>query len=482
MEQQSTGTVNVDITVRVSSNVSPKKFRLETISETGNVQYSQQFETAGLGWDTFTDVTWTNVSLLASSRMHTLRFVVINGGINFCSVRISYSGTPVDELTSTSTSTEVGTDAIEASTSSSTTDPISSPTDPPSSQPVMVSSPADDTKPQCTSESSDIICAVKDSIPDDQIFDALTWACDPGQNQWFPLNCSQLLLDNNIEPFGDDVTGKANIVFRTYWEGLDRAEGACCFDNGESGRAGIDCIAEIKCVDDDDDPPQTSDPVGSSSSSSSSSAVGTSEVIALIVPGTYSAMSFSKASSPSSLPTPAISEIQFNDASNNGDEALDSDPECLQQQHSGSMLKALLVDDDTVCRSSVNLHSANHYCAISTAHPNDYVEYEFVKDPTKSSLLITARMSSKEDALVMIQILKSAPSSSTSTSSSEDGSLLEEIHVSVTGSGDWNDYSSHILWDSVDIGNDARYKLRFVMVEEGVAICSVGVQYALGVA
>mmetsp|Transcript_4248 Transcript_4248/g.10595 ORF Transcript_4248/g.10595 Transcript_4248/m.10595 type:complete len:1077 (-) Transcript_4248:847-4077(-) len=504
------GLVNVVITVRVSSNISPKKFNLEILTPTGNVQYSQQFASAGFGWDTYTDVTWSNVTLMASNQMHTLRFFVVNGGINFCSVKVSYSDGQFNDSSTTNTNPEVGSSAIDVATtaepastavpeattpSTSTTDPISVTSESTMSPTGMNSSP-DPTTPTTTttetnspscSDPSDFVCDAKDNVPEDKIFDALVWACDPRQNILARLDCNALFLNNDIDPFGTDYTAMAKVVFQTYWVGLDRVDGACCFDESKSGN---NCIAETKCPQDKILPPaqdvDQQNSVGTPSPPSNSSAVQTpSAVTTLIVPGTYSAMSFSEISGQSSSVSESpLLDVDFNSANENG-----GDPECLpqpKQQHNSdgslSSLVAFKVDYDPICSSvTTNIGSDNDetqkHCAVSTTQPNDYVEYEFLKDPTKSEILVTTRMSSFGNSVVKIEVMKSSRVKST------EGQivLVEEMYASVPGSSDWTDYSSYILWDSLEVGNDARYKLRFTLVEGSVRMCSVGVAYALGV-
>jgi X8 domain len=467
MEQGNTGLIAVDITVRVSSNESPKKFNLEILTQAGNVQYSQQFESAGLGWDVFTDVTWTNVELLATNRVHTLRFLVVNGGVNICSVAVSYNGSPVLGLDDNSP--QLGPDPGWPPTNA----PIFNPTSPPSmvddaaaqdTSTITIAPPPTDNNLPCA-DTSDLVCVVKENIPEDKINAAIAWACDMDSNPWISLDCDRLYTDTGLHD--SNTNAKANAVFDAYWNGVQRADGACCFDEEHDGVDG--CIVEIRCKLDLIAPVDNDQEEGS-------------EDFTLIIPGIFSAMSYSESggsSSSSSSSSTIPSDVLISRGNEDDEEEEGSamtDPECIgQQQRPGidhSFVGSQLVDD-AICQSAIRpFDDDESYCAIADTQPNDYVVYDFLKDPTKATILVTMRLTSFYESAARIEMLRS-----------NDGveTLIDSINATFKGSNDWTAYTSYILWDSLDIGNDAKYRLKFTFVTGGVQLCSVGIQYALGV-
>jgi hypothetical protein len=136
------GLVYVDITVRMSS-AQPKLVQIDLLyEEDDDIADSWIFETGNGGYSEYEEFTWENVPLRGYEPIHTLVVTFLDGMVNFCMIRASYS---VNPFGSQSESTLLPTNATDSfqlvpseSSSANTTSPITSPTsNSPSATPNM---------------------------------------------------------------------------------------------------------------------------------------------------------------------------------------------------------------------------------------------------------------------------------------------------------------------------------------------------------
>jgi hypothetical protein len=94
--KQPDGLVYVDITVRMSSDRS-KLVQLDLLYEEENdISESWIFETEDAKFDRYEEYTWERVRLRGNEPVHTLVVTFIDGMVNFCMVKVTYSIVPSD--------------------------------------------------------------------------------------------------------------------------------------------------------------------------------------------------------------------------------------------------------------------------------------------------------------------------------------------------------------------------------------------------
>ena len=90
-ENEVNGLLYVDVTVRVSS-VTSKQFTLQLLyNNDTEVAALQTLGTVGGSYDSYEDITWSNVPLRGSESIHSIKFIFTDGLINFCSISVQYS-------------------------------------------------------------------------------------------------------------------------------------------------------------------------------------------------------------------------------------------------------------------------------------------------------------------------------------------------------------------------------------------------------
>jgi hypothetical protein len=143
--EDANGSVYVDITVRMSSD-RPKLVQLDLLYEEENdIAESWVFETEDAEFDRYQEYTWESVPLRGNEPIHTLVVTFIDGMVNFCMIKATYSAVPSDSgLESETSPTDDGFQIVPSQNSSpsineETLSPSISEWPPPSSSPISAS-------------------------------------------------------------------------------------------------------------------------------------------------------------------------------------------------------------------------------------------------------------------------------------------------------------------------------------------------------
>lgn len=139
------GLVFVDITLRMSS-AQPKLVQLDLLYEEDNdIAESYIFETGSAGFNQYEEYMWENVPLRGNEPIHTLVVTFLDGMVNFCMIKASYSVDPThSEVVGTSSPTRTNETDIFVffpSQSSSVHSPSSNETSPNSVSPGNTTEP-----------------------------------------------------------------------------------------------------------------------------------------------------------------------------------------------------------------------------------------------------------------------------------------------------------------------------------------------------
>jgi hypothetical protein len=82
----------VDVTLRVASNNPNRRLQLEIrndLDDSSGNWPTKTFQTPGSGWQTFQDISWSNVPLRMDASKHVLEVTFLDGSVNWCSVKVN---------------------------------------------------------------------------------------------------------------------------------------------------------------------------------------------------------------------------------------------------------------------------------------------------------------------------------------------------------------------------------------------------------